>query len=290
MKGSETMETRLTLVTPAMAREWLKRNTDNRPLRPGVVDGFMSAYTRGEWKVTHQGIAFSKEGRLLDGQHRLTFVSELPDGSVVPINVSSDLDEDAFDAIDQGFKRTTSDLYSVSTGVVAVARFIVKIAISERTGITPQLTKPFIDWVMPEYEMLVTFCPTAARTWSSAAVRAAAIMNMKLGHNKDAIRVAYDALVHSNIGAMTPPVRTLVQQHMSGKIVSARGMDLFCRAQRAFNTKDNMITSKIIVKDLPAQVAMNREFILADMKKKSPAKAGQMVAKPSAKFNWKKVA
>jgi hypothetical protein len=289
MKGSETVETRMTLVTPQMAREWLERNSDNRPLRPGVVDGFLAAYRRGEWRLTHQGIAFAKSGRLLDGQHRLTFISELPDKSVVPMNVTADLDEDTFDSIDQGFKRTTSDLYSVSGGLVAVARFIIKIAIPDRTGITPQLTKPYIDWVAPEYEMLITFCHGTARTWSSAAVRAAAILNMKLGHDKDYVRVAYDSLIHSNIASMAPPVRVLAQQYMSGKIVSVRGFDLFCRAQRAFNSKDSGINTKIIVKDMAGQIAMNREFILRDMKKR-PDSAGQSVAKPAQKFNWKKAA
>jgi len=284
------METRLTLVTPAMAREWLERNTDNRPLRPGVVDGFLAAYRRGEWKITHQGIAFSKSGRLLDGQHRLTFISELPDKTVVPMNVSSDLEEDAFDAIDQGFKRTASDLYGVSGGLVAVARFMIKIAIPDRAGITPQFTKPFLDWVTPEYELLFTFSPSVVRTWSSAPVRSAAILNMKLGHDKDAIRVAYDALIHSNISAMSAPVRSLAQQYMSGRIVSARGYDLFCRAQRAFNTKDsNGINSKIIVKDMAGQIAMNREFILRDMKKRAAHLAAN-AAKPEQKISWKRAA
>jgi hypothetical protein len=289
MKGSETMETRLTLVTPQMAREWLERNSDNRPLRPGVVDGFLAAYRRGEWRITHQGIAFAKSGRLLDGQHRLTFISELPDKTVVPMNVSCDLDEDAFDSIDQGFKRTVSDLYGVSAGLVAAARFMMKIALPDRAGITPQLTRPYLDWVTPEYELLFTFCPAAARTWSSAPVRSAAILNMKLGHDRDFVRLAYDALVHSNISAMPPSVRALAQQYMSGKIVSVRGFDLFCRAQRAFNSKDNGINSKIIVKDMAGQIAMNREFILRDMKK-TRHMPGESVAKPTQKFSFKKVA
>lgn len=282
------METRLTLVTPAMAREWLERNSDNRPLRPGVVDGFLNAYRRGEWKITHQGIAFAKSGRLLDGQHRLTFVSELPAGTVVPMNVSADLDEDAFDAIDQGVKRSVSDLYMVSGGLVAVGRFMCKIAVTERSGITPQFLKPFIDWAAPEYELLTTFCPGSARLWSSAAVRSAAILNIKLGHDKDFVRLAYDSLVHSNISAMPPNVRVLAQQHMSGKIISARGLDLFCRAQRAFNSKDGEV-SKILIKDLSGQIAMNREFILRSMKK-ARAAAGEVVAKPEQKFSWKKQA
>lgn len=290
MKGSETMETRLTLVTPDAARKWLQYNTDNRPLRPGVVEGFMNAWQRGEWKVTHQGIAFAKSGRLLDGQHRLSFISELPPGTEVPMNVSYDLDDDAFDAIDQGFKRTVSDLYGVNSRLVSVGRFVMHIALTERNGYTPQLAKPFIDWVTPEFEMLMTFCPAAARTWSSAAVMSAAVLNMKMGHDKDAIRLAYDALVRSNIGAMSAPVRALAQQYLSGKIASSRSLDLFCRAQRAFNTKDNGITSKIVIKDPAAQIAMNREFIQREMEKKSPVVAGQMVAKPAAKFNWKKQA
>jgi hypothetical protein len=85
-------------------------------------------------------------------------------------------------------------------------------------------------------------------------------------------------------------VRALAQQYLSGKIVSVRGYDLFCRAQRAFNTKEtNNINTKIIVKDMAGQIAMNREFILRDMKKR-PDVAGQKVAKPAQKFNWKKVA
>lgn len=283
------METRLTIVTPKMAREWLERNENNRPLRPGVVDGFLNAYRRGEWKITHQGVAFAKSGRLLDGQHRLTFISELPEGSTVPMNVSIDLDEDAFDCIDQGFKRTTSDLYGVSGGLVAVARFMVKIALPDRTGITPQLVKPYLDWVTPEYELLVTFCPASARVWSTAPVRAAAIMNLKLGHDKDFVRVAYDSLVRASIGSMPPAVRVLAQQYMSGKIASVRGFDLFCRAQRAFNSRDNLITSKIIVKDAAGQIAAAREFILRDMKK-ARTEPGESVAKPAQKFNWNKAA
>jgi hypothetical protein len=289
MKGSEPMETRLTLVTPQMAREWLERNSDNRPLRPNVVDGFLSAYRRGEWKITHQGIAFAKSGRLLDGQHRLTFISEMPEGTVVPMNVSVDLDDDARDCMDQGFKRTTSDLYGVSGGLVAAARFMLKIAVPDRTGITPQLVKPYLDWVTPEYELLVTFCPASARVWSTAPVRAAAIMNLKLGHDKDFVRLAYDSLVRSSIGAMPPAVRVLAQQYMSGKIASVRGLDLFCRAQRAFNSRDNLITSKIVIKDAAGQIAAAREFILRDMKKARTA-AGESVAKPAQQFNWKQAA
>lgn len=41
-----------------------------------VVKGFAEAMSRGEWMVTHQGIAFSSAGVLVDGQHRLAAVIE----------------------------------------------------------------------------------------------------------------------------------------------------------------------------------------------------------------------
>lgn len=284
------MKTELTLVTPKMAREWLKQNSNNRPLRLGVVNGFKNAYERGEWKVTHQGIAFGTSGRLLDGQHRLTFISELPEKSAVAINVTTEQDDDTFDAIDQGFKRTISDIHSVSSDLVAVGRFFARIMDTGgyKNALTPQYVKPFIDWVQPEFEVLLSFSPKYTRMWATAPVRSAAIYNLKTGIDKNFVRLAYDSLVHLNVGAMPPAVRLLAQQHMSGRILSARGFDLFCRAQKAFNPASAGLT-KIVIKDTAAQIAEVREFVHEQMKK-SPGNAGQLVAKPLFDLNRKQAA
>lgn len=276
------------LVTPKMAREWLKQNTNNRPLRAGVVNGFKNAYERGEWKITHQGIAFGTTGRLLDGQHRLTFISELPEKSAVAINVTVDQDDDTFDAIDQGFKRTISDIHAVSADLVAVGRFFARImdTAGYKNALTPQYVKPFIDWVLPEFEMLLSFSPKYTRMWATAPVRSAAIYNLKVGKDKNFVRLAYDSLVHLNVGAMPPAVRLLAQQHMSGKIASSRSFDLFCRAQKAFDPA-NASLSKIVVKDVSPQLVDVRALIQAQMKK-YPGEAGLgMVAKPSANHTLK---
>jgi hypothetical protein len=262
------------LVTPKQARDWLKKNTANRPLRPNVVEGFMNAYARGEWKVTHQGIAFSKEGVLLDGQHRLSFISELPDNVSIPLNVTTGQDAATFDSIDIGFKRTMSDMYGASAGSVACARLTAKIASSDRAGFSNQFVYPFLVWVTPEFEELITYCPTSVRVWSSAPVRTAAVIQMKRGYDADFIKAAYAALV---------------QQHVSGKIASARSLDLFVRALRVFDSDNTRKVSKLLIRDQAPILEDVRNFILSEMKK-SPLKGGQQVAKPSAKFNWKKAA
>lgn len=283
------MKTELTLVTPKQARDWLKKNTSNRPLRPNVVEGFMNAFQRGEWKVTHQGIAFSKEGVLLDGQHRLSFISELPDHEAVPLNVTTGQDADTFDSIDVGFKRTMSDVYAASSGAVACARLVAKIVSTDRTGMSNQFVHPFLVWVEPEYEELVTFCPSAVRVWSSAPVRTAAVVQMKRGYDADFIKAAYASLVHSDVDSMPYAARALMQQHMGGKIASARSLDLFVRALRVFDSENTRKVSKILIRDQAGVLEEVRQFVLGEMKK-SPVKAGRMVAKPSPKFNWNKAA
>lgn len=62
------------LVTPKMAAEWLKLNTANRKLRRWWASAIASAIKRGEYVCTHQGVAFSASGVLLDGQHRLVAI------------------------------------------------------------------------------------------------------------------------------------------------------------------------------------------------------------------------
>lgn len=274
------MKTVLMNVTPAQARTWLKHNTKNRKLRPGFVEELHMAYARGEWKTTHQGIAFAKSGQLLDGQHRLTFISQLPEGSSVPVSVSMDCEEDIFDAIDLHQRRTLSDITGVSAELGAVGRFFARIYnSSQSTGLTPQFVRPFIQWAEPEFVELVTFCPGNAPIFSSASVRSAAIYMMKLGHDKDFVKVSYDSLVRADIDAMPYGAKALMQQRMSGKIVSARTLDLFCRAVRAFDSTKTTKIKSILVLDAAKTISEVRDF-LQPVAEKSPDGAGQRVAKP----------
>ena len=278
------MKTELVNITPAKAREWLKSNTENRPLRPNVVEGFHIAWGRGEWKSTHQGIAFGKSGRLIDGQHRLTFISQLPESTSVAMNVTRDLDEQVFGAIDQGCRRSASDVLGVSMDLAATGRFMARIVNSSMgVGLSVQYIAPFVEWVTPEYEELVTYCPSKVRIWSSSGVKAAAILQMKRGMDWDFVKMSYHSLVAADIDAMPHGARALMQQHMSGKIVSARTLDLFCRALRAFDSTKNFKIRSINVPDQAGVLEEVRQYIMQSTKK-GPAKAGPTVAKPDGKF------
>lgn len=100
-----TLRTEYLIVTPQMAREWLERNTFNRPVTPGHVATMVRDILAGRWVLTHQGISFAKSGRLMDGQHRLLAVlraAEKTPAVHIPLAVSFGLEEAVFKQIDTG--------------------------------------------------------------------------------------------------------------------------------------------------------------------------------------------
>ncbi|MBO1330964.1 hypothetical protein [Streptomyces sp. VRA16 Mangrove soil] len=94
-------------VSPELAAEWLTRNTNNRPLSKGAVQQLAGQIQRGEWQLTHQGIAFDEDGVLIDGQHRLAAVVKA--GVPVPMTVTRGVPRTAFTVMDTGRKRTGRD-------------------------------------------------------------------------------------------------------------------------------------------------------------------------------------
>lgn len=94
-------------VTPDDAKAWLENQHHNRPIGAGLVRSLRQAIDDGRWEVTGQGISFDNEGRLVDGQHRLTAVV-LSGKSVQMLCVHGVTREAALTAIDQGEKRTNA--------------------------------------------------------------------------------------------------------------------------------------------------------------------------------------
>jgi hypothetical protein len=105
------------LVTPALAAEWLKSNTNNRAVSDVAVRSLAEAITAGRWVTTHQGIAFDCDGVLIDGQHRLHAI--VTAGLPVTIEVTSGLDRSAVDAIDNGGRgsRRVVDILRIKDGI-----------------------------------------------------------------------------------------------------------------------------------------------------------------------------
>lgn len=93
------------IVTPEMASDWLETRLwgGNRKILPAKVEVWVKVIKSGDWKTTHQGIAFDEMGLIQDGQNRLKAISVA--GIPVEVWVFPDMPRENFDAIDTGAGR-----------------------------------------------------------------------------------------------------------------------------------------------------------------------------------------
>ena len=100
--------TRVVEITPEMARYFLDRNiANNRYINQRRVDVYVKDMRDGNFKFNGESIKISKNGKLIDGQHRLhaCVKAGVPFKSVVV----EGLEETVFTTIDIGKKRSPGD-------------------------------------------------------------------------------------------------------------------------------------------------------------------------------------
>lgn len=278
------MKTETIYVTPSMARTWLNKNSKNRDLRPSHVEKLRLAFERGEYVMTHQGIAFADDGEVIDGQHRLTAISLLPDGMSFPMLVTTGLPRArAFAVIDTTQAiRNLSDVLGVDRRLAEVGMFLARVHMG-RTQVTPTYAAPFVELARPAHDELMAWCSTTAKTWSSGPVRAAAVMSMMRGVDTDYVKLVYRALVQTDVQSMPPVVLSLFKSHIGGKVRASAAYDIYARAMKAFDPSKAEL-SKVLIKDASQEIASLRDFLDSAVsaqaaKKKAPSKAPVSVSR-----------
>jgi hypothetical protein len=136
------IQTSIVYITPEMAGEMLKRNTNNlrRIERPRVAF-YVAQIKANKFRTTHQGIAFHKDGRLVDGQHRLAAIYE--SGIGVWLQVTDGLEDEDVVVLDQNRVRRSCDIArslgrSETQTQFAIARILL-------TGPAPRGYLPITD-------------------------------------------------------------------------------------------------------------------------------------------------
>lgn len=118
----------LKTITPEMAIKFLESNTQNRKLSQNQVLFYYKQMKAGEWHSTGDTIKFTKEGKLIDGQHRLSAIIKF--AQPVKMFVAENLDAEAFDVLDTGKSRTASDILSANGAekanhLASISRFVL---------------------------------------------------------------------------------------------------------------------------------------------------------------------
>lgn len=125
---TKKMEVKLETVTPQRAAELLAKNVaNNRHITPARVEQYATLMKDDNFLTTPEGIIIDENGRLIDGQHRLSAV--VLSGKTIKMHVWYNVPAEQMRAINTGAARTLADVLTVTeelgiTGApkIAVAR------------------------------------------------------------------------------------------------------------------------------------------------------------------------
>lgn len=142
----QTITAKVETITPSMARKMLGGNVVNRNLRRGRVNLYAKYMAAGQWRVTGESIVFDPEGRLLQGQHRLTACVEA-DVSFRSVVVRG-VEAAAMKVMDTGMSRTAADAFKLEgvdnyTGQAAMVKRLIAISLGVQrdTGAQALITR-----------------------------------------------------------------------------------------------------------------------------------------------------
>ena len=100
-------------ITPTFAKHVLNNcNKLNRKINKRWVRFLADSMSKGEWQLNGEPIIFSKDYRLIDGQHRLQAI--VMANKPIDVYVTTDIDHKTFVSIDTGHSRSGSHVLTIA--------------------------------------------------------------------------------------------------------------------------------------------------------------------------------
>jgi len=190
-------------ITPQMAAAFLSNNGGNRKIRKGAVAKYAAIIGDGNWRRTPEAVIFDKDGVLMNGQHRMSAI--VKSGVSVDMLVITNVERDAFPALDRGVSRTTADATGLPKKLVETARWCELVRGTHQSQMTDDLIARTAEVLDENHTALMDFCGTATRTFSSSPVRLAACLRMNQGADQcDHAMLVYRAMAHSHMQDLPP--------------------------------------------------------------------------------------
>ena len=193
------MDLSVETITPEMAKKYLMFNTSNRKARKSLIATYAREMCSGNWKLTHQGVAFDCNGTLLDGQHRLHAIVD--SGVSVQMLVARGVESKTQLVMDDHAKRNAGDALTLSRNEkitqvdVAIIRNAVRLS---STSWTSALTKQELDHLIDEFRPALNFIaemmPNTERGVTSAPAKAAVALAWFYAQNLDRLKCFCDIL------------------------------------------------------------------------------------------------
>lgn len=256
----------LCTVTPEIAAKWLGRNDVNRKLREHRCAFIARSIEDGKWVTTHQAIAFSAGGRLLDGQHRLRAV--IMANTPVKVWVAKNVPEDAFAVMDSGLPRKMCERIGSDPRRTSVATTLFRVA-GPRPVPHEYEVQLLLDLLDPVFSFVETI-PKALRPSkvTKASVIAAAVLRLssaRPGSQSHGLMLeSLTRLVAGDLAGAPRVIVSLYRQIVEGVNTpgNSSSNDIFCRAFYAMDPK-NAAVAKIQLRDLSGPLSEAREMFNA---------------------------
>lgn len=229
------LKTTIEKITPHVALNYLARNVDhNRKLKPSVVKTLIGILQRGEWLLTHQGIAFDREGNLIDGQHRLQAIAD--SGITATMTVTRNVAPEAFKVIDDVTPRTVADHLRLDPRIVVPINFLIRFYVGETKPQTAKQAEQFLPALLPPLTKLIAYCGMSRRGYSSAPFRAAAVVTMLLHPEEEQdVLQFYKDMIEMNIDKLPPVGGAMIRKFTDGTIQTSRREEAFLYAMAMFD-------------------------------------------------------
>jgi hypothetical protein len=136
-------------ITPDKASTYLAKNySKNRKIKKNLMKRLTTALEQGWFYPTHQGLALSPEGSLLDGQNRLTAIRD--SGISSWLIVARGVEVAHIEAVDRGAIRSDADNLRMITGQ-AISLSLVATAKAMYKGLSQSNKKRISDHPLHEF-------------------------------------------------------------------------------------------------------------------------------------------
>lgn len=176
---ASSIKVELVTIEPNMAAQWLEFNTNNRTLNRDTVEKFASDVAAGRWSLNGETIKFDREGRLIDGQHRLSAI--VAANTSARMMVVTGLEPESQMTVDIGRIRSTGQqlsLMGIPKGNELTAAAVVLYRLTRHPekvwAVSNMPSKPEqMEFIKRNLEVLQSCCSLADRAYTPTSMRKA---------------------------------------------------------------------------------------------------------------------
>jgi len=245
-------------VTPELAEFLLEMNWEgNRSVTQNTVDRYANEMRHGNWMMTGEPIIISKEGKVIDGQHRLWAVIE--SSCPIEIAITFGIEPNAYRNINCGRTRTLAYRAGLDNRVSGALTTLVRTAYGA-PEISQSSLRVFDQVFGDAIRHIIAMQDRRLNALRRSDVVAAAAIWYCAGHS-EYVTKQYSAMFALNSSELAPVCRSFLKQAVDSSTKLPVGNPTFVKAFKAFDP-DNKNSSKAVYQELGFVLDRARQAIL----------------------------